>query len=146
MEINVANIKTHHADVAEALVQEGKALAEQANQEALTNAKTEAKTEVVEVAKAVLGQDVAAKLDTAVSSGLTVDQIKSAQVLFGNQGVQPQTQNQEQNAPADTNQQILQGIQNAHGHQGLSNNQQTQTTPKVQSFADFVEQEHGAKQ
>ena len=144
MEINVANIKTHHADVAQALIQEGKAQAEQSNQEALTAARTEAKAEVVEVAKVVLGQEVAAKLDTAVASGLSVEQIKSAQALFGNQ--EAQAQNQNHNAQADPNQQILQGIQNAHGHQGLNNNQNTQAAPKVQSFADYVEQRYQAKQ
>jgi ClpP class serine protease len=105
-------LKVEHEELYAQVKAEGKQEAEKAAEGKEAEARQQAQTEAVSMAKAVLGEETAQKLEKAIQTGLTADQLKQAQSLFGSQDGQEQ--------PKGQGQQILESLQQAHGHQGLN--------------------------
>jgi len=112
--MDLETLKQNHADLYEQVKKEGKDEAAQDKEQAKQEGKKEAQNEVLEQAKIIWGDQSAQQLNQVVQSGLGAEQLKKARELFGS------TQPSQGDGGQDSSQQILDGLQSAHGHQGLS--------------------------
>ena len=107
--MDAKQIATEYPEAAQELRAEGKKQVQQETEEEVKKAKAE----ILELARATLGEEPAAQLDKVLQSGLSVEQIKQARELFGSLREPSKPEGE------DEKQRILDGLKQAHGHQGL---------------------------
>ncbi len=111
--MDLETLKQNHADLYEQVKKEGKDEAAQDKEQAKQEGRQEAQSEVLEQARVVWGEESVQQLSQVMQSGLGAEQLKKAKELFG-------SGQSDQGSDQGTEQQILDGLQKAHGHQGLS--------------------------
>lgn len=110
--MTIDELKKENAALYEQIKEEGKQEAKQSFDEEKDGIKQEAQAEALSMAKAVIGDESARKLEKAIQTGLTADQLKQAQGLFSGPG-------DGSDSGGGTKDQMLTALQKAHGHEGL---------------------------
>lgn len=118
MPMTLDELKKNEPQAYEQAKAEGKQEAETAADSKQDELKQQVRADTLAVAKAVLGDEPAKKLDQALQTGMSAEQITQAKALFGSSG----SRDNGDDPPAGTQAQVLAGLQQAHGHQGLNSN------------------------
>ena len=106
--MDLKTLQTEHAELYEQVKEEGRSEARHELESAKEEARKEAREGVLSMTEVVLGQDAKAKLDEVLQAGLTAEQVKVSQKLFGAQ--EPQG-GQGASGGGDAKQQILEGLE-----------------------------------
>ncbi len=108
LDMNYDKLKADHADLFNQVKAEGAQEAETANKEAVATARTEATTGVLDLVKAVCGDEIHKKVSDLHSAGVTAQQADAMKTAFATREQTPEDTEQ------TGRQQILSALENAH--------------------------------